>query len=60
MTEVVVLGNIAHRAGGKIEWDGPNMRVTNVRSAQQYVSKHYRKGWDLHELTGIKPLFPWA
>lgn len=60
MTEVVVLGNIAHRAGGRIEWDGPNMRVKNVPSAQQYVSKHYRKGWDIHELTGIKPLFPWA
>jgi len=45
LTEMVLLGNIAIRTGEKIEWDGPNMRVTNVSEANQYVHKEYRDGW---------------
>lgn len=47
LTETVLLGNIALRAGGKIEWDGVNMKVTNNPAAQQFVSREYRKGWEL-------------
>lgn len=47
LTEVVLLANIALRAGEKIEWDGPNMWVTNVREANAYVRRLYRGGWSL-------------
>lgn len=47
LTETVLLGNVALRAGGKVEWDGVNMKVTNNPSAQQFVTREYRKGWEL-------------
>ena len=47
LTETVLLGNVALRAGKKIMWDGPNMKITNAPDAQQYVSREYRKGWEL-------------
>jgi hypothetical protein len=28
-------------------WDGPNMKVTNVLEANQYVQHTYRQGWSL-------------
>ena len=48
-TEVVLLSNLAIRAGRnvRLEWDGPNMKVTNVAEANQYVRREYRKGWSL-------------
>ena len=33
------------RAGEKIEWDAKRLKVTNLREANQYVTKKYRKGW---------------
>lgn len=47
LTETVLLGNIAMRAGQKIEWDAVNMKVTNVPDANQYVTREYRKGWEV-------------
>ena len=47
MTEVVLLGNLAIRSRGPLIWDGPNMRVTNNESANQFVQREYRKGWAL-------------
>jgi predicted dehydrogenase len=47
MTEAVLLGNVALRAGHAIEWDASTMRVTNDVHANQWVSKAYRKGWEL-------------
>ncbi|MBN1490705.1 MAG: Gfo/Idh/MocA family oxidoreductase [Phycisphaerae bacterium] len=47
LTETVVLGNVAMRVGKKIEWDGPNLKVTNVPEAEQYVRGTYREGWSL-------------
>jgi len=47
LTEIVLLGNVAIRAGRKLEWDGPNMRVTNWPEANQYVRFEYRQGWTL-------------
>jgi len=46
-TEIVVLGNLAIRAGRKLYWDGPNMNVTNEPDANKYVSKVYREGFGL-------------
>jgi len=47
LTEIVLLGNVAIRAGKPIEWDAANMRVTNVEEANQYIERQYRVGWQL-------------
>jgi predicted dehydrogenase len=47
LTETVLLGNIAARAGRKLLWDGPNFRITNVPEANEYLRRQYRKGWTL-------------
>jgi len=47
LTEICLLGNIARRVDGRIEWDGENMKVTNLPQANQYVRAEYRKGWTL-------------
>ncbi|MHC4544488.1 MAG: Gfo/Idh/MocA family protein [Planctomycetota bacterium] len=54
MAEVVLLGNIAVRMGQKLYekglklyYDGPNMRITNVPEANEYIRREYRKGWTL-------------
>jgi predicted dehydrogenase len=47
MTQVVLLGNVALRAGKKLSWDGANMKVTNVPEANEYLHRPYRDGWTL-------------
>ncbi len=47
LTEVVLLGNIAIRTQQKLLWDGPNMTITNVPEANQYINPPYREGWTL-------------
>jgi predicted dehydrogenase len=47
LTEFVLLGDVAIRAGRKILWDGPNMKVTNIPEAQRFVQESYRPGFDL-------------
>ena len=47
LTEVCLLGNVALRAGEKLQWDGPNMKVTNHEAANQYLHRKYREGWSL-------------
>ena len=47
LTETVLLGNIGLRAGQKVEWDAVNMKVTNLPSANQFVTREYRKGWEV-------------
>ncbi|MFN3160823.1 MAG: Gfo/Idh/MocA family protein [Rubinisphaera brasiliensis] len=47
LTEANHLGNVAFRAGQKIHWDAEAMQVTNVSSANQYLSREPRKGWSL-------------
>ena len=46
-TEMALLGNVAIRAGQKLEWDVEQMQVTNVPEANQYVRREYRQGWTL-------------
>jgi predicted dehydrogenase len=46
-TEMVLLGNVALRAGEKVEWDSKKLRVTNVPEANAYVYRPYRQGWSL-------------
>lgn len=47
VTEALLLGNVALRAGEKLYWDGANLRVKNVPTAQKYVDALYREGWTL-------------
>jgi hypothetical protein len=43
-----LLGNVAIMfPGQKLLWDGPNMKVTNVAEANDFVQHHYREGWSL-------------
>jgi hypothetical protein len=28
-------------------WDGPNMKITNVPEANQFLGREYREGWTL-------------
>lgn len=42
------MGNFAIRTPGQLlEWDGPNMKVTNNDAANAMVHKEYREGWTL-------------
>ena len=62
LTETVLMGNIAIRsyllrktvderlryyARKKLLWDGENMKITNLEAANQFVTRAYRKGWEL-------------
>lgn len=49
LTEFTLLGNLAQRAGvgKKVEWDGPNMKVTNLPELNRWVKPEYRKGWQV-------------
>ena len=31
----------------KLLWDGDNMKITNLEAANQFVTRDYRKGWEL-------------
>lgn len=46
-TEVILLGCLAAKAGPgrKLEWDGPNMKVTNIPEINRYLTRSYRAGW---------------
>jgi predicted dehydrogenase len=47
LTEANHLGNVAYRAGKRLEWDAKTMRTANVPGAEQFLGREYRKGWQL-------------
>jgi len=63
MTETVLMGNLAIRSymlrrendkgnmefygRKKLLWDGENMNITNFEDANQFVTRTYRKGWEM-------------
>jgi len=47
LNETMILGIVALRADQPIEYDGAAGRVTNVPEANAYLSRTYRKGWEL-------------
>jgi predicted dehydrogenase len=47
LNETMNLGVVALQADQAILYDGAAGRVTNVASANQYLSREYRKGWEL-------------
>ena len=46
-TEMVLLGNLAIRAGEKVLWDTKKLRSLNSNKANSFVRGEYRKGWKL-------------
>ena len=48
LTETVLLGVVALKAGSKIEWDPAALRVKNNSDADQYLRRDYRKGFSIH------------
>ena len=47
LTEAILLGNIAAKAGRKILWDGPAMKATNMPEINAHLRRQYREGWVL-------------
>ena len=47
LAETVLLGAVAFRIGKKIEWDAAGMRAINSLEADRYLSRDYRKGWEV-------------
>jgi hypothetical protein len=47
LTETNHLGNVAYRAGKKLQWDPVNLRATNCPEAQPFIQREYRSGWKL-------------
>lgn len=47
LTETALLGNVAYRAGCKIEWDSKQLRAKNCPAAAEFIHHQYRPGWQL-------------
>ena len=47
ITDAVNLGTVALRAGRKVEFDAQAMRITNHDSANRFLTRDYREGWEL-------------
>jgi len=49
LTEIDLLGVLAQRFGGRIEWDAANMKITNRPELNAYLKEPVRKGWEYGE-----------
>lgn len=47
LTEANHLGNVAYRAGKKLEWDAVNLKFPNAPDADRFLKRDYRPGWSL-------------
>ena len=47
VTEAINLAAIALRAGKRVEYDSVNMKITNDDNANKYLTREYRKGWEM-------------
>jgi len=49
LTEFAILGNLAQHAGkgNKVEWNGAEMKVTNLPDLNRFVTREYRPGWKI-------------
>jgi len=46
LTEAMLLGNVAIKAGIPLDWDGPNFRLLGrSKEAEHLLRRQYRKGW---------------
>ena len=52
LTEAVQLGNVAvFFPGEELNWDAENLKITNKPEANPYLTRKYRKGWEIKEVT---------
>jgi predicted dehydrogenase len=47
VTEALLLGNVALRAGQRLVWDRANLKAVNVAAAESYIRPPRRPGWAL-------------
>jgi len=47
VTETILLGGVALRAGKRVDYDPGKIKITNLPEANQYLTRDYRKGWEL-------------
>ena len=43
---MMLLGVLAARVGGRIEWDPKAMKITNRPELNAFIKEPVRKGWD--------------
>jgi predicted dehydrogenase len=48
LTEANHLGNVAYRAGRKLDWDPVKLYARNAPEAEGFIRREYRKGWTLN------------
>jgi len=46
-TETVLLGNLAVRLEGELEWDAENLKVKGRPEADELIHAKYRQGWEI-------------
>jgi len=47
LAEAVLLGNVAHRVGKKLQWDHVHLKAVGCPEADPFIHKSYREGWKL-------------
>ena len=47
VTETILLGGVALRAGMRVDYDPAKIEITNLPEANQYLTREYRKGWEI-------------
>lgn len=47
ISETIMLGGVALRAGKKVVFDSQNMKIINDEDANRFLYREYRKGWEL-------------
>jgi len=47
VTETINLGAVALRAGRRVDYDSATMKITNFPEANKYLTRQYRRGWEL-------------
>ncbi len=52
LAETVLLGVVAFRTGKELKWDAKALKATNAPAADAFLTKEYRKGWEVAGLVG--------
>ncbi|MFO7932705.1 MAG: Gfo/Idh/MocA family oxidoreductase [Bacteroidales bacterium] len=47
VTETILLGAVALRAGKQVKYDPEKMKITNLPEANQFLYREYRPGWEV-------------
>src|SRR5207244_7806619 len=46
LAELVLLGNVAVRAGRRVVWDSERLQATDLPAAAPFIRRAYRRGWE--------------